>query len=388
MNETWWVNPNELDDDQRKIVALPLEGNYFVKGPPGSGKTNLLLLRASYLAEAGLPDIVVLVFTRTLKEFLASGGDHYAFSDDKVMTSMLWMQKFIREFSGKVSKCNNFPEQRQLLISEIKKILDNGKIPCQHEAILLDEAQDYLPEEIEIFQRLSNRIFAVADSRQKIYNEDSPIKKLEEISDHTHCLRYHYRTGLNICKLADEIGGHWPNYVSMAEYSNYDESAMPSQIEVISCADIDEQCEKISNRIGNQLKAYPGEYVGIICPRQNEFDKVAAFFTQSSFASKTSMQEGGNGHIIFHRDRPIIITKMHSAKGLEFRALHIAGFEYIHRLGATQKKICYMGVTRAKTSLSVYYSGNLVGYFDQAHVNISRPREIPEIDGLFKSKEN
>lgn len=386
MNETWWVNPNELDDDQKEIITLPLEGSYFVKGPPGSGKTNLLLLRGSYLTQAGLPDIAVLVFTRTLKEFIASGGSNYAFSNDKVMTSMLWMQKFIREFGGKVSRCSSFPEHRQLLISEVKKILDNGKMPRQHEAILLDEAQDYLPEEIEIFQRLSNRIFAVADSRQKIYNEDSPIEKLEEIADQTHCLRYHYRTGLNICKLADEIGGHWPNYVSMTQYSNYDESAMPSQIEVISCADIDEQCEKISNRIANQLKAYPSEYIGIICPRQNEFDKVAAFFTQSSFASKASMQDGENAHIIFHNDKPIIITKMHSAKGLEFRALHIAGFEYMARLGATQKKICFMGVTRAKTSLSVYYSGNLVGYFHQAYVNMSRPPEIPELDDLFKTE--
>ena len=168
-----------------------MECSYFVKGSPGSGKTNLLLLRASYLAKAGLPNIVVLVFTRTLKEFLASGGGNYAFSDDKIMTSMLWMQNFIREFGGKVSRCSSFPEHRQSLISEVKKILDNGTMPRQHEAILLDEAQDYLPEEIELFQRLSNRIFAVADSRQKIYNEESPIEKLEGISDQTHCLRYH-----------------------------------------------------------------------------------------------------------------------------------------------------------------------------------------------------
>ncbi len=386
MNETWWVNPSELDDDQKEIIALPLEGSYLVKGPPGSGKTNLLLLRASHIARSGLPDIAILVFTRTLREFLASGGGNYAFSDDKVMTSMLWMRKFIREFDGKVPRCSDFTEQRQSLIREIKKILDNGEIPCQHEAILLDEAQDYLPEEIEIFQRLSNRIFAVADSRQKIYDEDSPIEKLEEISDQTHCLRFHYRTGLNICKLADGIGCKWTDYVPMSPFSNYNESAMPSQIEVILCADIDEQCKKISEQLDNQLKAYPDEYIGIICPRQKEFDKVAAFFTQSSFASKASMQDGENGHIIFHNDKPIIITKMHSAKGLEFRALHIVGFENIRKHGSTQKKISFMGVTRAKTSLSIYHSNKLPGYFAQAYANMQRPPEIPKIEDLFKAE--
>ena len=57
MDETWWRSPDQLDPDQQEIVSLPLEGSHLVVGPPGSGKTNLLLLRASYLARAGFPNI-------------------------------------------------------------------------------------------------------------------------------------------------------------------------------------------------------------------------------------------------------------------------------------------------------------------------------------------
>ncbi len=49
MEETWWVEEGQLDDDQRKVAELKSKGSYLIKGPPGSGKTNLLLLRAKYL---------------------------------------------------------------------------------------------------------------------------------------------------------------------------------------------------------------------------------------------------------------------------------------------------------------------------------------------------
>ncbi len=387
MNETWWVDPNELDEDQKKVIAFPLEGNYLIIGPPGSGKTNLLLLRASHLVKAGCPDIVILVFTRTLKEFLCSGGGNYAFSSDKIMTSILWMYKFIQDFGGKVPRCDGFSEQREALIKELERLLSEEKIPRQHKAILLDEAQDYLPEEIRIFHQLCGRIFAVADSRQKIYDGESPIVKLEEICDETQRLRFHYRTGLKICKLADGIAKKWTDYEPMSPCSNYDESAMPSQIEIVACDNIEEQCNKISEQMDNQLKAYPGEFIGIICPRQNEFVTVADFFSRSSFSSKVSVQEGKKGHIKFLSDKPIIITTVHSAKGLEFRALHIVGSEYMKKF-RTQKKMCFMAVTRAKTSLCVYHSGNLPGYFEQAYVDMERPPQIPKLDELFEAEGN
>ena len=42
MNDTWWVKQSQLDDDQKKVFTLPIDKDHLVKGPPGSGKTNLL----------------------------------------------------------------------------------------------------------------------------------------------------------------------------------------------------------------------------------------------------------------------------------------------------------------------------------------------------------
>jgi KaiC/GvpD/RAD55 family RecA-like ATPase len=81
-----------------KIISLPLHTNYLVLGPPGSGKTNLLLLRANYFARAGHPNILLLVFTRLLREFIVTGGVQYAFDTSKVKTHAKWQRDLLFEY--------------------------------------------------------------------------------------------------------------------------------------------------------------------------------------------------------------------------------------------------------------------------------------------------
>ena len=64
MEATWWTKPEQLDPDQRKAIALPLTGDHLIVGPPGSGKTNLVLLRAAYLQAKGKSNFSVFTFGR------------------------------------------------------------------------------------------------------------------------------------------------------------------------------------------------------------------------------------------------------------------------------------------------------------------------------------
>ena len=87
MNDTWWVAEGQMDDDQQRVVALPLEEGQLVVGPPGSGKTNLLVLRAKYMVLARRPNFQIVVFTRALREFIAAGAGAYGVPADKIVTS-------------------------------------------------------------------------------------------------------------------------------------------------------------------------------------------------------------------------------------------------------------------------------------------------------------
>ncbi len=56
-----------------------------MKGPPASGKANLLLLRGKQLIGSNIPDIVIVVHTRTLQEFIRSGAPKYGIPASKIV---------------------------------------------------------------------------------------------------------------------------------------------------------------------------------------------------------------------------------------------------------------------------------------------------------------
>src|SRR4051794_4001902 len=70
----WWAQRNQLDRHQIELIeTLGLGDNHLVLGPPGSGKTNVLLRRAQFARSQGQANVLVLTFTRALTEFLKTG---------------------------------------------------------------------------------------------------------------------------------------------------------------------------------------------------------------------------------------------------------------------------------------------------------------------------
>lgn len=220
MSDTWWVGEGDLNEEQKSIIALPLNGSHLIVGPPGSGKTNLLLLRANYMTLAGQPNIVVVVFTRTLREFIATGGHQYDFPLSKVMTSRSWALDLLHQYDVAVNLPDEYEGQRQVLVESVATLIAKRKLKGIYDGVLLDEAQDYLPEEVAIFRRLGKILFAVADSRQKIYSSEDCMSSLEGAVNRTHKLRYHYRNGRRICLVADALAKDAEDYQALTPTSN------------------------------------------------------------------------------------------------------------------------------------------------------------------------
>lgn len=382
MNQTWWVSKEQLNEEQAEVISLPLDGSYLVTGPPGSGKTNLLLLRANYTTLSGQPNIAIIVYTRTLREFIASGANAYDFPLDKVTTCTKWETSLIREYGGDVPTEPEFEKLRVLLAEQLSELIEKLGLENLYEVILLDEAQDYLPIEIEIFHRLGKKLFAVADARQKIYSGDDPTQLLQNIVSKTVPLHWHYRNGLEICRFADEISRDREGYEPLAATSNYDELTRPSSVECFRCADIDGQIETMINSLSVQLEAYPDEILGICGPRNVDVDKVWAAISASEFAPVSVLQKSQE-HAAFTNEVRICVSTLHSAKGLEFRTMHIIMAEKIRSFRERQKNVAYTAVTRAKTSLYIYHSDGLPGYIEQALAQMKPLPDLPKIDDVF-----
>ncbi len=387
MAGAWWIGETELDDDQKDVISLAAAGNHLVLGPPGSGKTNILLLRANYLASSGKPNIAIVVFTKTLRKFIASGGREYAFPDDKIMTCNKWQRDVLYQYGVSINPPNDFMEQRQYFSQQLAQLTETRNLSNIYDAILLDEAQDYLDEEITLFKRLGTQLFAVADSRQQIYKDErknvEPLAALRNAVDEVHELRYHYRNGREICKLADKIAKDSESYQPLIPTSNYDEASNPSKVTFFR-GNLDAQCREIAAALRLQLRAFPGELLAVVCPLREHVNEVwAKLLSERDLASKLCKIDDDDD--AFAPSKPICVCTVHGVKGLEVRALHFAAAEHVKKV-PHQRNVGFTAVTRAKTSLVVYHDGDLKGWFESAMEAMSPPKEPPTIGALFKGK--
>lgn len=384
MNDTWWVKEEQLDDDQKAFASLGPDGSHLLVGPPGCGKTNLLLLRAKYMFLAGHTNILVIVFTKTLQEFIAHGSDAYGLPEGVVQTLRSWQVDFLRENGTKVKPQGTFEEQREFMGVQLSELITRKGIRDMYEAIFLDEVHDYTPREIQAFETLGRVITAAADIHQQIYSVDDCMEEVRSMVDDEHVLRYHYRLGLNICKLADGIKKGSGDYTPLVPTSNYNEALRPSSVDVFQCKSLDEQVEKALEKVRVQLKAYPDELLGILCPKIEELERIWELVSNSDVAS-IAMKQGGGDHCSFDGSKRIHVGTIHSAKGVEFRAVHFLCAESTRKF-PHGNNMEFTAVTRTKTSLSVYHVGVLSGRLRQAIDGLKPLPALPSTKDLFAKR--
>jgi superfamily I DNA/RNA helicase len=383
-DSSWWLDINELDDEQSDVIGLPPEGDYLVVGPPGSGKTNLILLRASYLVDSQRPNVVVLMFTRSLREFVVRGSANYAVAEDKIQTIMKWEQGILREQGVVIARDPNFKALRLAHAQRLAAVFDAKPALEKHlDCILVDEVQDCLPEEVDLFFRAAKHVFFVGDDRQQIYEKNGNMELLANRLTKKE-LTKHYRNGEAICKVADVIGRNFGERPLLGS-CNYDETKAKSSATFEACTNEADVISKLVSRLTQQLKAYPGELLGVACPTNQATSKVREALEKSSQLKLHLLDETVFSDPFDDGPR-ISISTMHDAKGLEFRAMHLPFAEQLKKLGETQKRLAFTSVTRAKTSLSVYHVEPLPGYFEQAREHISPLKPPPEISSLFRGK--
>lgn len=380
MSDTWWKDEDELVPEQAKLLDIDESKNLLIKGPPGSGKTNLLLLRANQLYLGDRPNLHIVVFGSLLKQFIQLGGNQYDFPNEKIITHARLFNDILRaEGQGIDDQSLDIDAARNERAKRLQVLIDSGKVGVQFEALLLDEAQDYTPQEIKLMRSLAEVFVASADSRQKVYNVDDCSEALEACTDLPYPLTFHFRNGHAICRVADGVFKGTPGYVPLLKHTNYKEADYPSTFQAKSGLPLDEQISAMAAQIKDQRFAYPDDLIGVLCPRNEELNAVYAGLEAAGLGDHITRANSAS----FDPSLPIWLSTLTAAKGLEFRALHIGGLDFLARMGGAQKRLIYTGITRCKTALTMYWNTTVPGYLESAIQGASPPKASVTKKQLF-----
>lgn len=379
--QTWWTSPNQLDEDQVAIMKLPPDGSYGIKGPPGSGKTNLLLMRAAYLTSLH-KNILILVLNRNLAEFIRSGANAYGLDSQSVLTSRSFVGTLAREAGIVLTRSNSYEASRAETLAILQDIRARTGGPI-YDAFLIDEAQDHSIEELLAMRALTHDLFLTSDSRQMIYDGGIASDSLAQIVDEVKSLRYHYRSSPEICDLADSIGQTFSTgYQKISPTSRYPRDA-PNEPVRVEEGSLQRQAELIAERATRQARAYRGQLIGVIAPRRDDVSAIIGYLRSMGLDSMMTIQDNDEGFLPLDPRRPIFVSTVHGAKGLEFQAVHFAAADSVKFCGAIQKRLAFTAVTRAKSALAVYHSDKLPGYLDAALAPYRGTQELNDWTGIF-----
>lgn len=371
MSSAFWVSGDDLDADQAKAVEeIPENISFLLRGPAGSGKTNILLLRAKWLTYRKLTDFKIVVFTSSLRKFVEEGCEHYGINPASVVTQMALFKGILDEYLVPYELTKKFETDRNMLAGKVMSLIESRGITQDYcNTLLIDEAQDYTDTELLVFRKLTKNLVLAADSRQSIYQTThTPGLPERIIEENVVTLRYHYRSGLRLCKVADAILSDAAAYPKVQGECRYPEADRPSSVTPVPCKSFDEQLRAIVTNVTQQIDLYPGEKIGVLFPKRDQAARFEEYIAVNAVAGAVDV---------------LWIDTLHGAKGWEFRAVHIAGVEALYRMGAIQKRLIYTGLLRGKTSVHIYYSGHLPGYLDAALAILEPPRPAPRLKDLF-----
>jgi len=367
-----------LDLRQEELARKIKTGHRILNGVAGSGKTVLLISRARLLSESNEEaKILVLCFNRALSKYLNN-----RLSDCRSVQAVhfhAWAKQNGVEWHN--GEANSDFGKRLLTVLE-----NGGGESRQYDAVLIDEAQDFEPEWFKCVREALKEpddgdLIIVADGNQGLYKptsfkwKDVGIKAAGRVLP----LRVNYRNTWPIMQLASAFADHkdedpGEQIVPLKPLKALRKGPKPL---LFKASHRIEEHERAVQVVTDLLR---GEWAGEPIPRPLTPSEIGIvypllkpnmrhFFTQ--FRSR--LADAANCPIIWltNREDPdammklddpgIKIVTIHSAKGLQFRAVIFLWADLLPKPFGDpdipgDKRLMYVGLTRAEEFLAVTYS--------------------------------
>jgi hypothetical protein len=364
-----------MDMHQEQIARSLGEGHRIIRGVAGSGKTLILAFRAEYLARGATKPVLILCYANGIAGRLedamqARGVEHRV----QVLTFHGWCYRMLRTYGIPAPSERDYPDYATRLaasVSEVVKAVDQGHIPMeQYDAVLIDEAHDFEPQWLALAAKMVNprtkALMVVYDDIQAIYKgRQRPVwKQLGiEATGRTTVLKVNYRNTAQIVAFArrfaaDVIGA--PGTTADDEHPVLlpeDAGRQGLAPDVRQCVSIDAEVHCIAEwLLGRKKAGYEWPQMACLYPEHWIGEKVAQVLT--GHGVPIDMAKNNRNRVSIKR-AAVRLLSMHTAKGLEFPCVAIAGLGLLGRHGETIEecvRLTYVGVTRATHEALLTYS--------------------------------
>lgn len=371
-----------MDLQQEQIARTLGEGHRVIHGAAGSGKTMILIYRAQVLAAAARPDqpVLVLCFNRTLADRIDAQLRERGV-DERVQVSTFhrWCQDVVRSYSLDVPVDRRDQTYYATLVDVVNRSLQTGRVPSgQYTALLVDEAHDFeeawLRMAVKLVNPVSNSLLVLYDDVQSIYQKQRQKFSLASVGvkavGRTSVLKLNYRNTAEVLALAVQCaqsllapGAAAPDAVAPGAEPGAD-AAIPVVLPasagrrgplpvLLQAGSEREEAELIAERVALALSAgRSASDMAVLCRYRNQMPGIAAALNQHRIPWQ-SMHSEAYRHFDWQRPSVKLIT-LHSAKGLEFPLVFIAGLQALQRQDDTPDdtaRLLYVGMTRATHEL-------------------------------------
>jgi hypothetical protein len=364
-----------MDMHQEQIARSLGEGHRIIRGVAGSGKTLILAFRAEYLARAATKPVLILCYANGIAGRLEDAMQNRGVEDRvQVLTFHSWCYRMLRTFGIAAPSEREYPDYAKRLaasVSEVVKAVDQGHIPMeQYDAVLIDEAHDFEPQWLALAAKMVNprtkALMVVYDDIQAIYKgRERPVwKQLGiEASGRTTVLKVNYRNTAQIVAFArrfasDVIGA--PGTTADDEHPILlpeDAGRQGLVPDVRQCVSIEAEAHCVAEWfLGRKKAGYEWPQMACLYPEHWIGERVAQILTRHEVPIDMAKN---NKNRVSTKRVAVRLLSMHTAKGLEFPCVAIAGLGLLGRHGEPIEdcvRLTYVGVTRATHEALLTYS--------------------------------
>lgn len=338
-----------LDREQESVVLDDSGGVVVVTGPPGSGKTLVLVARAKRFA-LDHPDwtIQLLCFNNMLIPYLRSLVGPFPNID------ITTFGKFAHRLGFRVSL-----QHENVAASDVAAAIPRIMAAPPVDAVLIDEAQDFLTPWIE-FAVASVKpgrggVVLAGDPKQSLYGRETVLDLPRTAGPTVRkvLLKRPYRSTRQILAVTSTLSP-----ASAVEHTQLAFDGEP--VDLIFAHDQDEQAKAVARHIVDLLRK--GERkpqdIGVLVTRKWRMGKVALSLEAAGVPQHRLYANQADDLDL--TEPTVKVMTVHSAKGLDFDVVFLVGLEDLPDDSSVdsvvQARAGYVGTTRAKDQLVITYS--------------------------------